>query len=212
MRHDEAALAAMHNTVGKGGRRIRSLSQRIQAKYFVDPSGCWTWTGAKGATGYGVVTVNADVGAIVAHRAVYLLHRGPIPPGRELDHLCRNRSCVNPEHLEPVTHAENGRRGLKGDLRPPVYECPAGHDYAITGIMNGQGYRICRECKAERQRRRRAVLPPSPSRRSLTEDQVRGIRAARAAGRSLTEVAAEFGTNRGTAYRVAERLSYADVP
>lgn len=79
---------------------------------------CWIWTGAiASGTGYG----QAHVGEIPrrkigAHRALYELHRGPIPAGLALDHLCRVRSCVNPDHLEPVTRAENDRRGAATKL------------------------------------------------------------------------------------------------
>ncbi len=72
------------------------------------PTGCWHWTGAKTDKGYGRFYLNGNKHA---HRISYELLIGPIPNGLVIDHLCRNPSCVNPAHLEPVTHVENVKRG-----------------------------------------------------------------------------------------------------
>jgi hypothetical protein len=77
--------------------------------------GCWRWGGATTPKGYGVFTTRQRESrrrAYLAHRTAWELLRGPIEDGRQLDHLCRNRWCVNPDHLEPVTCRENIRRGL----------------------------------------------------------------------------------------------------
>lgn len=85
--------------------------KRLPSKIDKDPAtGCWLWKGARSKAGYGV---NAYVrGTKSAHRIVYLLLKGPIIESLVLDHLCRVPACVNPDHLEPVTSAENTRRGI----------------------------------------------------------------------------------------------------
>jgi hypothetical protein len=86
----------------------QSLADRFWSK--VDRSGpCWLWTGGTSNAGYGHFHPTKRQGK-GAHRVAYELVRGPIPEGLELDHLCRVVTCVNPDHLEPVTHAENMRR------------------------------------------------------------------------------------------------------
>jgi hypothetical protein len=80
-------------------------------------SGCWLWTGALSGGGYGYI-LSYDTGRrliVRAHRWLYEHTKGPIPEGLQLDHKCRVRSCVNPDHLEPVTSAENTRRGRAGE-------------------------------------------------------------------------------------------------
>ena len=83
-------------------------------------TGCWEWQGSMVENGYGVVSVNGA--NIKAHRRYYEVLVGPIPPGLDLDHLCRNRACVNPDHLEPVTRSVNLIRGNKGRCTPEFVE------------------------------------------------------------------------------------------
>lgn len=112
---------------------------------------CWPWEGAKNAKGYGRVYVAGR--RWYAHRMTYTAFVGPIPVGLELDHLCRNPSCVNPDHLEPVTHAENGARGIKA-TKP---RCVSGHRFSFENThWRRDGRRRCRACDAARQRKKRA--------------------------------------------------------
>lgn len=85
------------------------LPARHQDDYFIDENGCWIWLKATQREGYGII--HRDHRTTLAHRAYYESHRGHIPAGLVLDHLCRIPACVNPDHLEPVTIAENSHRG-----------------------------------------------------------------------------------------------------
>jgi hypothetical protein len=88
--------------------------RKSAARYIITDAGCWEWQGAKGANGYGHVRIGGRL--LPAHRHYFEMVRGPIPDGRELDHRCRNRSCVNPAHLEIVTRAQNTQRGAAARL------------------------------------------------------------------------------------------------
>lgn len=117
-----------------------------------DERGCWVWQRARQANGYGRVglrttTHNYDW---VAHRLSWTHLRGPIPDGLVIDHLCRNRACVNPDHLEPVTQKVNVNRGNVVGIKKP---CPESHVRATN--KNGYGY--CRTCNLDAQRRWREM-------------------------------------------------------
>jgi hypothetical protein len=124
---------------------------------FVSPeptTGCWLWTGHVAANGYGTFKLNGRT--VLAHRFAHENFCGPIPDGLHLDHLCRVRSCVNPEHTEPVTCGENIRRGLTGKWQSERTHCPQGHEYTSENTGNWRGHKICRECKKIYQRELRA--------------------------------------------------------
>lgn len=113
---------------------------------------CWLWTGAT-QQGYGVLT--ADNQRWRAHRFLYELVNGPIPPGLHLDHLCRTRNCVRPEHLEPVTASENNKRMLIA-LGYPHSVCKNGHPWDDSNTyQHRRGYRVCRRCNADRMARKK---------------------------------------------------------
>ena len=113
----------------------------------VDASGdCWIWTGRKNDKGYGILFWEGATR--LAHRVAYELLAGPITEGLEPDHLCRVRSCVNPDHLELVTHRENCRRGVGfAGSHARATHCPQGHPYDMANTMSlKNGWRDCREC------------------------------------------------------------------
>ncbi len=114
----------------------------FEEKYVPDPnSGCWLWTGNLGR-GYGHFWDGKK--EVVAHRWSYEYFIGKIPNSLELDHLCRERCCVNPTHLEPVTHQENIQRGKSGVLKT---HCIRGHKFTEENTSEYNGWRICKACK-----------------------------------------------------------------
>jgi hypothetical protein len=121
-----------------------SVEDRFWSK--VDKSGeCWIWTASLDRKGYGQFAISK--GQIRrAHRVAYELAVGPIPEGMEPDHLCRIHACVRPSHLEPVTHAENIRRGVgtAPQFQSSKTECPNHHPY---DMVEANGARRCRECR-----------------------------------------------------------------
>jgi HNH endonuclease len=140
---------------------IDQLPERLASKVRIDESDCWTWTASRIRGGYGNVGWEGQVR--VAHRVIYKLLVGPIPEGLEIDHLCRNRACCNPAHLEPVTHQENVRRGDRwamGNHERSKTHCPQGHPYdeVNTGHSKKNGSRWCRACARERERLKREKL------------------------------------------------------
>lgn len=136
----------------------------LHARYM--PDGCIEWTGYMVRGGYGMVCVDSRM--VLVHRFVYEAMVGPIPADLEIDHLCRNRRCFNPTHLEPVTQVENRRRGLLPTMAPTYLDraravyvanarakthCPYGHPYdEANTYITKRGHRNCRACSRERSR------------------------------------------------------------
>mgnify|MGYP001370111761 CR=1 FL=1 len=138
----------------------QALPARVSAKIAVDPlTECWNWTASKRRDGYGQTWDNTVQRPNVAHRVVWAFLVGPIPQGLVLDHVCRNRDCVNPNHLRVVTHRENVVTAA-GSLAPTAINAAKTH--CIHGHCrwgrHADGMRYCLECNRLRTARRKAVL------------------------------------------------------
>lgn len=123
---------------------VADVREELVIRSIRTPDGCWEWLLSLTSSGYGAYR------RTTAHQAAYRAWIGEVPEGLELDHLCRNRKCCNPAHLEVVTHLENMRRGAMS-LRT---HCPRGHPYDISRtVRRSNGYthqtRLCSQCDRE---------------------------------------------------------------
>jgi len=111
---------------------------------------CWIWNGPQTPNGYGKWQRGPGFRERVIHRIIWEHHNNqPIPEGKQLDHLCRNRLCCNPTHLEPVTGSENTTRQDHAHRRKT--ECPKGHEYTPENTRTTPaGRRVCKQCDRDR--------------------------------------------------------------
>lgn len=176
-------------------------SQFILDNISIDTKGwCWNWTRGVNKLGYAYMKEKGKMVAI--HRRSFELFRGPIPEGLVLDHLCRNPSCCNPDHLDPVTNSENRRRGVFADAKA----CKHGHEYTpenttIQIDKRGHKSKLCRICRAERFRKYRAT---DPERLKATAVKSR----AKHADKRRTDMRAWYRSKAGQAWR----KSYTSTP
>lgn len=133
--------------------RVPVLTPRQVANFWAKvnrgtPADCWEWAAFRKPSGYG--QFSAGKRRLAAHRVAYVLTHGEPPTGLDLDHLCRNRACVNPHHLEPVTRRVNLRRGTGHGSET---RCPQGHPYSPTNTyVERDGSRKCATCVRARVR------------------------------------------------------------
>lgn len=147
--------------MGRRGPKARPLWERFNEKTITTDSGCVLWTAGTNGVGYGVIVTSPGDGShqkLYVHRMAYERKFGPIPDGMHIDHLCRTRNCVNPDHMEPVTLEENVLRGMS----PPACNarksrCAREHDLvgANLYIHPTTGYRQCRACARIRDAKRK---------------------------------------------------------
>lgn len=145
--------------------RPKDIQSRFDHRFIPEPnSGCWLWTGGIGSDGYGIfgeIKSKWEGNAVFpgAHVVSYVLHHGPVPEGREVNHKCRVRLCVNPQHLEAATHLDNVRYSADAfrerGLRIRRSHCSRGHEMTDENVVlsGSRKERTCRECRKIRARR-----------------------------------------------------------
>jgi len=138
--------------------RAMTIHERLSRAVRIDEAGCWRWGLRRDRDGYGRITVTRDgrPHGELAHRVAFAEWCGSIPPGLEVDHLCRVRDCIRPDHLEAVTGPVNKARRVGADtatlgaFNGLKTHCPDGHPYdeANTYVAPASGFRNCRACRA----------------------------------------------------------------
>ena len=131
--------------------------EKLLAKVRKEKDGCWIWLGHKDKRGYGQTSLR---GRDWAHRIFYRHFKGQIPEGTEIDHKCNTPSCVNPKHLQAISHRENQLRGRSWvGKNARKTHCPKAHPYSKRNTyINPHGARVCRACAKDRERKYLASL------------------------------------------------------
>lgn len=133
----------------RGQRPLLSRKERILSRILICGTGCWEWQGPRDEKGYGKTFFGSRIDGsrrcLRVHRVAYEEWVGPIPDGLTIDHLCENKACCNPDHLETVTNAENKKRA--GDR---MTACRRGHPRTVENVYISPttGNRQCRLCRA----------------------------------------------------------------
>lgn len=188
IRCQRAAVARPYRgSLRSRGLDVDNLEQRFLAKV-EKTADCWIWRAYRHEKGYGRIGVGGHVK--FAHRIAYELFVGPIPAGLQIDHLCRNRGCVNLAHLEPVTARENCLRGTV--FHPDA--CHRGHPRSAENTYNDpSGIRHCRVCSGSHARPRSRVHPDlTPGQEAVLDLRVDGVRE--------RDVALRLGVSRDTVH------------
>lgn len=193
---------------------MKTLLERVLHRLMITNNGCWVTSYSTKSTGYAAITVNPTQRTYL-HRFMYEHYVGLIPAGLQIDHLCRNRRCINPDHLEPVTPGENARRGMAPNiLISRSGFCSNGHEMAGENLRVYSGKRRCAAChranaykrflraKAERQAvDQRYYLETLPE-----DEQGAVLRACLEEGLNNNQIAERFGYRPGGIAHLLSRL------
>lgn len=173
--------------------KVIAMDVRIKRNISIDANGCWLWTGYLFRSGYGQIWISGGGDKKrLAHRISYETFIGPVPTNLELDHLCRVRRCVNPDHLEPVTHRENVLRGSSPvALQVMQTHCIRGHLLTGDNLLSSQTKRCCVTCRRNHAKAQNTAVSA----------------AARALGMKRSDYVEQYGWSEGTANTIVRNLT-----
>jgi hypothetical protein len=159
LREQERAVPHSTKLLPEPGTEAHAvIKARLMAAVLIEPSGCYTWTKYRNKHGYGAIFYREK--KWLAHRLAYVILTGSnLPEGLVSDHLCRNRACINPAHIDWVTQRENYRRGMvPSAISLRTNRCQNGHEFRpeTTFVDKRDGKRECMICRRERKARNRA--------------------------------------------------------